>query len=379
MRIAQVVCVFPPYKSGVGNVAYNFAKIAKEYGHASIVLTPAYSGQSVTSFVEGFSLKRIKPFLKFGKGAFLPQILRDLKTIDIVHLHYPFFGGAEVIWLAKFLNKNKRKLIIHYHMDVNGFGLFNRILSIPSSLIFPSLFKNAEAISYATLDYIKNSAIKNIYEARPDKFFEIPLGVDANLYCPNGNKKNSEFNSIIFIGGLDKAHFFKGVDVLLEAFSRLQQKNNKLIIIGNGELLPSYKKKAIDLKISEKIEFITEADDQAKSEILKNASLLVLPSINTNEAFGLVLLEAMSSGIPIIASELPGVRSVFKNGEQGLLAKTGDSEDLKNKIDFILTDKEKMITMGERARQLVLEKYTWEKIGKKLNQLYTKIYHENKL
>ena len=117
------------------------------------------------------------------------------------------------------------------------------------------------------------------------------------------------------------------------------------------------------------MEFLGKISDEELPRIYQQADLLVLPSINKNEAFGLVLLEAMACGVPVIASDLPGVRTVFEDGRQGLLCKPGDVSDLKNKIEEILADEEKRKIMGKEARILALEKYSWKKIGRKLNDI----------
>jgi glycosyltransferase involved in cell wall biosynthesis len=98
--------------------------------------------------------------------------------------------------------------------------------------------------------------------------------------------------------------------------------------------------------------------------------VVVLPSINQGEAFGLVLLEAMACSKPVIASNLPGVRSVFKNGNQGLLVKPGDVKDLVKKIKVILTDDQLAKRMGRAGRSLVINKYTWDKVGRRLDIIY---------
>ena len=97
-----------------------------------------------------------------------------------------------------------------------------------------------------------------------------------------------------------------------------------------------------------------------------------MPSINSNEAFGLVLLEAMACGTPVIASNLPGVRSVFEAGVQGLLAEPGNVDDLKNKIAEILADNDKREMMGLASRELVEGKYSWERVGERLDEIYNK-------
>ncbi|MBU4256922.1 glycosyltransferase, partial [Patescibacteria group bacterium] len=185
MKIAHIVCTFPPYKGGMGNSVFQFVKVLAERNHDVAVFTPNYSGLArEEKSKEGFKIIRLTPWLKYGNGAFLPQLLWKLKGprsksgagFDIVHLHYPFFGGAEAVWLAKILYGAEFKLVVHYHMDAVIRSLPQKIFSWPSRLIRDSLFKKAEAVTCASLDYIKHSEVNYLYEKYKNKFYEAPFG-----------------------------------------------------------------------------------------------------------------------------------------------------------------------------------------------------------
>lgn len=92
-----------------------------------------------------------------------------------------------------------------------------------------------------------------------------------------------------------------------------------------------------------------------------------------SEAFGVVLLEAMACGKPVIASNLPGVRSVVSAGEDGLLVRPGDIDDLAEKTQMLLDDPQRRREMGERGRDKVEEKYAWPKIIPRLVQVYEEV------
>ena len=367
MKIAHVVCTFPPYHGGIGNVAYNSAKNLGKLGLGVTVFAPNYNKQDI-SFVE-FKYEALNPLLKYGNGAFLPQLFWRLKNFDIVHLHYPFFGGVEPVWFRKIFSGKRIKLFVHYHMDIAELSPIARLLSGPDKLIRHSLFDLADIITCASLDYIQESQIKDIFSRCKSKFCELPFGVDTEKFKPNSNWQLKK-DKILFVGALDKAHNFKGLEVLMSAIAKIDDKKLKLIVVGGGNLLDYYKKLAQNLGITARVEFIGTVDDDSLPNYYRNADLLVLPSINKHEAFGLVLLEAMASGIPVIASDLPGVRKVFNDGAEGLLAKTGDAYDVAEKIKKILYNNEKWSEMCQAARSLAVDKYSWEKIARQLNDLY---------
>ena len=140
-------------------------------------------------------------------------------------------------------------------------------------------------------------------------------------------------------------------------------------------MLPYYKKLAAELGLNNSVFFHERVSDGELVDFYNYSDCLILPSINRGEAFGLVLLEAMACSRPVITSNLPGVRSVFKNGKHGLLVKPGDTADLAAKIRIILSDREKAAAMGRAGRELVENKYTWIKAAKRLNLIYHRVIY----
>lgn len=262
-------------------------------------------------------------------------------------------------------------------MDTPKLSLVAKVLSIPSKLILNSLFKKADKIISASLDYIKESDIKNIYNKFPDKFLEIPFGVDTDRFKPLNPLPESGF-TILFVGGLDKAHNFKGLPILLKTFSQLpitlptgQAGNYQLLIVGDGDMRKHYEKQAEDLNIKDKLKFLGNVSNQELPHIYNQADVFALPSLDKSEAFGIVLLEALSSGVPVIASNLPGVRKVFTDKEEGLLVKPNNVNDLKKKIEYLFNNKEVRLKMSLNARNLVTKKYNQTIIKNKYLNIFT--------
>jgi len=351
MKIAQIVCVYPPYAGGIGNSAQQFEKLLSQR-------------HEITTFHP----KNTKPLLKLGHGAFIPSLYKKLSPFDAIFLHYPFFGTAEIVWLFKRLNPNK-KLVLYYHMDVHGLNPLAKILSLPSRLTRSWLLKRADKIVCSSFDYIKNSQIKDFYFAHPEKFVEIPFGVDTNIFTPHHPHDNS-LKKILFVGGLDKAHYFKGVNNLIKACAELAVKNWQLIIAGEGDLKPDYESLAQELDIAAKTIFPGKLDPAELIAAYQSASVLVLPSINSNEAFGIVLIESLACGTPVIASNLPGVRSVFSHKQEGLIVEPNNVEDLTKKLEEILNDDDLREIMRLKARELAEQKYDINITAKSLNQLF---------
>ncbi len=370
MKVAQIICTFPPYKGGMGNSVYNFAKFLSELGEDITVFTPKYSRKEKNKN-ENFKIIRLKPVFKFGNAAFVPEIFSQLNDFDIVTLHYPFYGGAEAVLLKKFLKGKKMKLVVFYHMDTTAKRLKGFLFELNQIFITPILIKMADMVLCSSFDYVESSNIAKLYKKHKNKFREIPFGVDLNRFFPAPHE--NKIKNILFVGGLDSAHYFKGLDVLLKALKEMSFANWRLTIAGDGDLRKNYEDMVKEFGLDDKVEFIGSVSNEDLPKTYREADLFVLPSINKGEAFGLVLLEAMASGIPVIASNLPGVRSVFKENEQGLLIESGNENDLRKKLEMILNDESKMREMGRVGRKLVEEKYDWRKIARKLDDLYRQI------
>lgn len=385
LKIAQIICTYPPYKGGMGTSVQNFAKYLAETGHEITVFTPLYKRGKQVLAEERSSVKvlirRIKPFFAFGNAAILTKLLPELNDFDIVHLHYPFFGTAELVAAKKFFGRKKMKLIVHYHMDNKTKGLKGKLFSLARFITMPFVLAMADEITCASLDYIKHSHISGYWNRHKDKFTQVSFGVDTKIFTKLEGREQLPTKQILFVGGLDVAHYFKGVENLILAFKKISTNPDyRLWIVGQGNLEGYYQQVAKDLGLTDQVRFINNADTTEKLVQLYNqASVLVLPSINCGEAFGLVLLEAMACGTPVIASNLPGVRSVFHNGKQGLLVQPGNVNDLAEKILMIIDHPERSKEYSQATRNWVQSKYTWEKVAERLNAIYYRIqYAPNK-
>jgi glycosyltransferase involved in cell wall biosynthesis len=365
MKIIQIVCSYPPYRGGIGNSAYNFQKIFARTGESWV-----FTARPVNQNISTGGVIYLNPWLRSGLGAWMPQLIWRLKKYDIIYFHYPYFGTALATWLSAVLFN--KKLIVHYHMDVSWNGGWRQWIK-PFFQIFDSLlFHRAEKIVMASIDYAQNGQLAGLYRKHPEKFVVVPFAVDTNHFAPMVMRRPSSSPRLLFVGGLDSAHYFKGISVLLRALSKIKDENWKLEIVGEGNLKSGYQKEAEDLGLGKRIEFSGRIDDTQLAEVYRGADIFVLPSINRNEAFGIVLLEAMATGLPVVASSLPGVRTVFTDGQQGLYAKPNDADDLADKIKYLLDNPDKLQSMSQAARELAENEYSTEKISNRLLKVVTR-------
>ncbi|MDD5110193.1 MAG: glycosyltransferase family 4 protein [Patescibacteria group bacterium] len=374
MKVAIVTPVFPPYGGGMGVIAYHHARILTAAGFTVSVFTPDY-GRSRPAY-PGLSIEYLPPTVRYGNAAWLPQLAR-LGSFPVVHFHAPFLGAARAI--VEWRRHGHGRLLVHYHMDLEAPGLRGLAFSWWRSSVLPRLISAADAVAVPTFDYAWQSALTPYLRGQVEKFFELPNGVDATRFTP-GRKSAALLEHfqltgkriVLFVGGLDAAHYFKGVPVLLEALSQLPQ-DVGVLIVGSGALVPGLKKLAVRLQVAERAVFAGAISDDELPAYYRSAEVVVLPSLTRSEAFGIVLLEGMACGKPAVASALPGVRTVVADGVTGYLAQPGDAGDLSGKLRALLDDPAKAAAFGEAGRQRVLERYDWAVVGKQLVDRYRKL------
>ena len=384
MKIAQIVCAFPPYAGGIGQSAFRLGEIlSQEHQVNTFTLAPKNEKRPQAPL----SVQKVvflHPRLRAGHGALPLSLLFRLFSFDLIYFHYPFFGADALILLLSCLNK-KQRLVIHYHMDTPSLPGSKKILALPSRFFFHRLMKRAEKIIVSSRDYVDSGPLAAIAKLYPEKIKAIPFGVETSVFRPKIIKSESNVankatdivnfvtrrfikrggHTLLFVGGLDRAHYFKGLSNLLKAMSLVKEPIS-LNVIGSGDLRSQYEKEAQALGLSRKVRFLGRVSEEELIRQYQSADILILPSINSHEAFGLVLIEAMACGLPVIASNLPGVRSVFNDGKQGLACEPGNVLDLADKIGLLVGDEGRRRQMAEAARTLAEKKYAWDKVADRI-------------
>jgi len=241
MRIAHIVCSYPPYYGGMGNVVFQTASELTKLGHEVEVLTPDYyqSDEIKPATAEPEEehapevkeridyATRLKPALQYGNAAYIPQIQNELDRFDLVHLHYPFFGVANLVRKWKLRNP-KKPLVITYHMDTRAPSWKGLFFKYYSKFWMPRILGSADRLLVSSFDYLNASQARGLFQ---DKWIELPFGVDTEKFAPREKSEelflrhnlSSDLPTVLFVGGMDSAHYFKGVPVLLEALLILKK------------------------------------------------------------------------------------------------------------------------------------------------------------
>jgi glycosyltransferase involved in cell wall biosynthesis len=373
VNIAQISATFPPYMSGTGNVCfYNSLELARK-GHKVTVFTSRYPDINY-DYPDAFEVLRIRPLFRILNSPFLPQILA-LRGYDLIHLHYPYpFGGELLYLLSKY---SGQKYVLTYHNDLIYNGIISPFLSLYHTTLIKHVVQSAQKVCFSSLDFARNTRIYHYIENPEETAIEIPIGIDSSQFNPNINADGLKAEAglegkkvILFVGGLDLPHYFKGVDNLLKSYAAVTHDDTHLIIVGDGNLKPSYMDLARKLGIAEKTLFTGSVSSRELPLYYSAADMLVLPSVST-ESFGIVLLEAMACAKPVIASSLPGVRTVVDHGKNGYLVEPRNIEELTATITYLLDNEDIARRLGREGRKKVEEKYNWNRIAGQLEAMYT--------
>ena len=368
-RIAHVSATFPPYSGGTGNVALHNALELARRGHPVTVLT-AGPGPGSSTWLERVEVVRLPSGPRLGNAPLTPGLGSALRGFDLVHLHYPYYFGAEQVWLS--CRRWRIPYVVTYHQDVIFKGPLDLAARLHHRLVARHILAAARWVAATTLDYAASSRLAAL---DPGRLVELPNGVDCERFRPDRSADPALGRvgawggpTLLFVGGLDRAHFFKGVPILLEALAALPQA--RLVLVGDGDLRPAYAAQAARLGLEARVRFAGRVSDDELPAYYALADVTVLPSTTRGEAFGLVLLESMASGKPVVASSLPGVRAVVDEGVDGLLVRPGDAAHLAARLRELLEQPGLAARLGQAGRGKAETRYAWLLIGERLERLY---------
>lgn len=343
------------------------------------VLVPACPGAKDDEVLEGIRVNRYHyfPIHKWETlcypGAIVPRIKE--KKIRILLVPFLFLG----LWIRLFRTISEYD-VVHAHWLIPQ-GIVQSFFKKP--YIVTGHGGDVTSLNYGILKMLKIRALKKakkvtvVSNALKKQVNTLTSGVDVIVRSMGYNA--DEFSSsykvenffgqgdkkvILFVGRLAEV---KGVTYLIKAMERIEA---ELVIVGQGDLENDLREQA--KKQKDKIKFLGAKTHQELKRIYASADLFVSPSITASdggrEGFGLVFLEAMASGLPVVGSDSGGIPEIVKDGYNGHLVKEKNIDDLVEKINSILGDKEKYKMLKEGAEETV-KRYGYKTIAKEYAEL----------
>jgi len=387
---------FPRYLGDAAGVfVSDLSRYISRRGCDVIVLTPHDYGSKLSETQGELLIKRFRYFYpeRFQKLCYGSGILKNLRTEPISLIQVPLFIISQFISVNKTIKRKKIDIIhAHWSFPQGLIGLACKyihnipyIVTIHGSDIYGLNFPILSKLNRLILRHAAACTVNSEETARATKRLSrlknvqiVPMGVDTGLF----NKKNTKrFSSndrigektILFVGRLID---LKGVNYLLKAMPKVLSMfpATKLLIVGKGPERIRLEKIAADLGIEKSVLFIGEIPHNELVGYYAKADVFVLPSCmnyaGETEGLGVVLLEAMACGVPVVGSNTGGIPHVIKDGITGVLSNQKDSMSIANKITDLLGNSKLREKVKSNAKDLINKEYSWDIISSKFLSIY---------
>ncbi len=349
MRILIVLTYFEPHKSGLTVYAVRQARALVERGHEVTVLTSRYDPDlPLEELDHGVRVVRLPVAFRLSKGVIMPgmpfRAWRLLGEADIVNLHVPQVDAALITLLARW---RKTPIVLTYHCDIKmPAGLINRLAGWAANLANRLSARRADAIVHNTRDYAEQSPFLSRYL---DKLAVIqpPIAVsDVNeADVADFKQRYGIAPGDRVIGMVARLATEKGVEYLVAAMPEILAAvpEARVLTVGDYENVfgeAAYARKLLPMirELGERWTFLGKAPDKEKTVLYHLSDVLVLPSINSTESFGMVQVEAMTCGTPVVATDLPGVRQPVRSTGMGRVVPICDAHALAEAVIAVLRD-----------------------------------------
>jgi len=362
MRVLQVYKDYdPPVKGGIeGHINLLANGLVRRKVDVHVLVSNTCT--STETIREGaVPLTKAGQWGRFASAPLNPAFPLHLKRLsrgmDIVHFHYPNPTG-EISALAAGLSP---PLVVTYHSDI----VRQKRLKMVYQPFMNLFFNRVQAIIATSPNYLNSSPVLCRYR---QKCTVIPLGVDSGRApaLGPGTHDDGRTPEILFIG---RFRYYKGLHVLIRAMGRVA--GAKLVLVGRGPLERDLRRAVAEQGLSSKIEFLGELTHAELIRRIQLCSLLVLPSVERSEAFGIVLMEAMLCGKAVISTELgTGTSFVNQHGVTGLVVPPDEPPALAEAINYLTAHPRKCREMGVCARQRILGNFTADKMVARTHRLY---------
>lgn len=351
MKILIVLTYYRPHTSGLTIYAERLAKALVNRGHSVTVLTSQFEKSlPKKEIIEGVNIVRVPVWFRLSKGVIMPVFgylaTKLVLTHDVIQLHLPQLDAAGVALRGRLF---KKPTIITYHCDlIMPSGVMAWFANKAVLLMNEMAALFAHKIVTYTRDYAENSTylrryLRKLSVALPP--VELPeVTIDK---IDDFRKEHNSENQWPVIGMAARFATEKGVEVLLKAMPKVLKEFPKAQVQFAGPYKNIIGEEKYFQRLSDKIEayeesgnwkFVGVLNPNQMSAFYPNLDVLVLPSLNSTEAFGLVQIEAMINGVPCVASNLPGVRQPVKMHHMGEIIPIGDSDALASSLIRILRD-----------------------------------------
>lgn len=377
---------YPPHV--VGGLARHVHALSRELadrGHRVCVLTRAIQGYPPVSVDEGVDVVRVRPYfqephdfrlwvnhLNFAMLETGVGLLRDFEGPVVIHAHDWLVAHA-----ARGLkNLYRAPLVATIHATEHGRqrGIHDAGQQYINDVEW---WLTYEAWRVIVCSQAMHREVRNLFGLSADKVAVIPNGIHLGEERGAGGPPREAFAApgerlLFHIGRLVPE---KGAGVLLESIPLLLRRHPvRVVIAGVGPYGEELRQKAVKLGVADRVKFVGWVDDPTAAALYRYADVAVAPS--TYEPFGIVALEAMAAGAPLVVSDTGGLAEIVRHGENGLKARPGSAISLTEQIDRLLMDRPLARRLALAARHEAEERYSWSGVARATADVYDEVLAE---
>ncbi len=381
MRVLLVLTYYHPHVSGLTIYVKRLATALAQRGHQVTVLTSQYNRDlPLEEEIDGVRVVRVPVLLRISKGVIMPtfplKAWRLIREHDVVSIHLPQFEASLLGLLGRLA---RRPLVLTYHCDLQvPKGWFNRVVD---RVVFVSNYL-AGHMAQAAVAYTRDFAEHSHFLSRfLGKVEVIPPPVIMPTPQPDqveAFRQQHDLGDRPVVGMAARLATEKGVEVLIEAMPRLLEAFPRLKVLFAGQYQDVMGEEAyyrrlmpmIDRLGKEHWEFLGVLTQDQMAPFFAACDVLVVPSLNSTESFGLVQVEAMLCGTPSIASNLPGVRQPPKMTGMGEVVPLGDAYALAETILRVLRQPQEY----QRPRESIEETFSLEQTVARYEDLFERLW-----
>jgi glycosyltransferase involved in cell wall biosynthesis len=389
MKILMLTWEYPPrIVGGISRVVYDLSHKLIQEGHDITVITYRDGNVPYVEDDAGVKVYRVDNYmissnnfidwilqLNFNMIAKAGEIIAEQGNFDIIHAHDWLVASAAKT--LKYAYNTPIVSTIHATEAGRNSGISTPEQKYINDTEWMLTYESSEVI--VNSNYMKNE-LQRLFGLPYEKINVIPNGVDLNLY--DNIERDYDFRRryamdnekiILFIGRLV---YEKGIQNLIAAMPKILSSYNdaKLVIAGKGGMISELRAQVNALGLSEKVYFTGYLAGKDVKKMYKCADVAVFPS--TYEPFGIVAIEAMLSGNPIVVSDVGGLNEIVDHGINGMKSYCGNANSLADSILTLLYDKNLVATCTKNAKEKVRLKYNWAKIAEDTHFTYQKAITE---